>query len=92
MSAQAGYMYPLADPTSYDNDEGTGFGYAAIPHDSGDVSQFYVFDVWIVDQDGNPHPGYEANPVPIRPEDLDLTASKPAPELPERTQFCMSNW
>lgn len=85
MPFQAGYIYPLVDAESYDDDYGTGFGFVAIAHDA-EPGECYIHDAWIVDENGNVHPGYDANPVPVRLQDVieDQGRPNPAP-LPEPT-------
>lgn len=48
-----------------------------IPVDSGN---FYLCDCWIVDRNGNKHPGYSVCPVPIRTEGMIAVADVDAEE------------
>jgi hypothetical protein len=40
------------------------------PTQSGD---FYMVDCWVIDKNGNKHPGIDVCPVPIDVDDLDTT-------------------
>lgn len=57
-------LYLLEDPTQYDDDFGTGYGFAWF-----DVSEpetgMYVMDAWIVNERGDVHPGYDQCPIPL---------------------------
>ncbi len=60
---KAGYRYPLEDPERYDDEYGTGYGYAlcADEHPEGT----WTTDCWIVNAAGEQHPGLNASPVPV---------------------------
>lgn len=60
-------LYALLDPESYDDEFGTGFGHAL---STPDVDGCLIADCWIVDAEGNRHPGYDESPVPMRISDL----------------------
>jgi len=63
--------YPLLDPERYDDELGEGFGFAAVADDIPRTG-VWLADCWIVNRAGDIHPGYDACPVPIRADDLDL--------------------
>lgn len=98
---QAGWLYPFVDPDQYwDEDDAETydiepekrFSYARIPTDAhpGDC---YILDAWIVDDEGRMHPGYDACPVPVRKEDLDLERGRPlAGETPKPKTIFDSGW
>lgn len=60
-------LYALLDPERYDDDFGTGYGHAL---STSDVDGCFIADCWIVDAEGNRHPGYDESPVPMRISDL----------------------
>lgn len=72
----AGHIYPLLDPRHYDDDFGVGFGHIMIPHEAtpGDC---YIHDAWIVNTEGEVHPGYDGSPVPIRADDVEIENGRP---------------
>ncbi len=81
---RAGHAYPFNDPCRFDDDDGQGFAYALVPdHESGSGG---VRMAWVVDAQGEPHPGYASSTVPVAPGDVDrrrgfpltLTPSDPA--------------
>ncbi|MFZ3481860.1 hypothetical protein [Sphingomonas sp. 3-13AW] len=87
LGLRAGWIYPLKDPDEYwDEDDADKydiepdkrFAYARVPSEA-DPGDCYIHDVWIVDDEGCPHPGYEATPTPIRTEDLDLERGRLLP-------------
>lgn len=80
MRLRQGWIYPLNDPDRYwDEDDAETYGidpdkrysYVRIPTGS-DPGTPYVLDVWIVDDEGNTHPGHDACPIPILVEDFSI--------------------
>jgi hypothetical protein len=67
----AGYIYPLKDPQRYDDDYGRGYYFAAIDAGATPLS-CRIHDVWIVNEFGERHPGYNISPVPIRIDDVHM--------------------
>lgn len=70
-----GMRYPLVDGTEYDDDHGSGFDHAEPARACSETD--WCVDCWIVDRDGNRHPGIDASPVPIRNEGVDLSGGFP---------------
>lgn len=77
MPFRAGWIYPLKDATRYDDEFGAGFDHAAVPHDAEGIEMAFIVDCWIVDRTGNVHPGYNASPIPIQLEDIDIACGRP---------------
>lgn len=73
---QAGFMYPLKDPSYFDDDLGSGYSLVAVPKEY-DPGPCWMIDIWPVNQAGEVHPGYAASPVPIRADDVVLTGARP---------------
>jgi hypothetical protein len=74
---QAGFIYPLIDPEHYDDDDhGSGYDHVAIDHDA-NPGDCYIHDAWVVNSVGEVHPGYNACPIPIRREDVDIARGRP---------------
>jgi len=73
LSFQSGHAYPLVDPAHFDDDFGQGYAYALVASDDPVSSQCWMVDCWIVNADGEKHPGYDQNPVPVRKQDVDLS-------------------
>lgn len=68
---KGGMTYPLLDAEHYDDELGEGFSYAAVADETtGDG--MYVADCWIINKEDKVHPGYDACPVPIHVNDLDV--------------------
>lgn len=88
---QPGFIYPLKDATRYDDELGTGFDHIAIAHDADGIERCFILDAWIADREGNVHPGYGANPVPIRIDDVAVERGRPLGRaLPEPMSVFMS--
>lgn len=80
---EAGFMYPLKDPEKYDDEFVTGYRFAAI--DAGaDPGVCWMHDCWIVDENGNRHPGMTEYGAPVRRDDLEMDAGRPNPMDPPR--------
>jgi len=78
---QAGYIYPLKDPASYD-DHAAGYGFAAISR-SAHPGTSPSHDAWIVNERGDVHPGFSSSPVPVRRDDVYIEKGQPLEaELP----------
>jgi hypothetical protein len=78
----AGYIYPLIDADHFDDDLGTGYDHIMIPHDA-TPGECYIHDAWIVNSDGEVHPGYNANPHPFRLDSVEIEKGRPLDaELP----------
>jgi hypothetical protein len=98
---RAGWIYPLADPDRYwDEDDADTYGidpdkrysYARVSTDA-DPGECYIHDVWIVDDEGRIHPGYDSCPVPVRTDDLVLSRGRPmAGETPKPKSIFDSGW
>lgn len=89
---QAGYIYPLREPDSYDDEYGEGYAYMAIPHDR-EPGDCYMVDAWIVNERGHPHPGYGDCPVPVRRDDLVMAKGRFLDDnLPEPKSVFDSPW
>jgi len=98
---QAGWIYPLADPDRYwDEDDADTYGidsqkrysYARVATDA-DPGECYIHDVWIVDDEGRIHPGYDSCPVPVRTDDLVLSRGRSmAGETPKPKSIFDSGW
>jgi hypothetical protein len=98
---RAGWIYPLGDPDRYwDEDDAERYGidpdkrysYARVPAES-DPGECYLVDMWIVDEEGRIHPGYDACPVPIQKQDLDITRGRPgAGTTPRPRNVFDSDW
>lgn len=69
---QTGVTYPLKDPESYDDEYGQGYAYA---QSYGNCDGMIITDCWIVDKDGNIHPGMDESPVPVHIDDVDTEAA-----------------
>lgn len=68
MSFVSGTAYPLRDPTHYDDEDfGEGYG-LALAADGTDGC--VIADCWIVNRQGEIHPGYRESPVPVRYQDV----------------------
>lgn len=91
---QAGFIYPLKDKERYDDDLGTGYDHVAVPHDADDfVERCSLLDCWIVNKDGEVHPGYDANPVPIQREDVEIDEGVRNPkDLPKPKSIFEGPW
>ncbi len=83
---KAGWMYPLRDADRYHEDtdaERYGidpdrrFSFASIPSTTIEADRYDVQDMWIVDETGAVHPGYDVSPVPIARKDLDVARGRP---------------
>jgi hypothetical protein len=86
---EAGFMYPLKDPERYDDEEyGAGYAFAMIDADAS-PGTCWMHDAWIVNAKGEKHPGYEESPIPVRREDVDMMAGRPAPGSETRPIFDM---
>ena len=76
------HVYPLLDPTRFDDDLGEGFDHVVV-HEGGEG--MILTDAWPCRTDGTMHPGYDACPVPVRFEDVDGERAFPAAfDIPER--------
>jgi hypothetical protein len=73
---QAGWCYPLLEKGLHDDDFGAGFDFVAVPHDT-DVPGLHIQDCWLVNAQGEVHPGYGSNPIPISIAAVDIAAGKP---------------
>jgi hypothetical protein len=80
-----GVAYPLNDPERFDDEEyGTGYAYVMVPNGEGE-HDYWMRDMWVVNEKGEVHPGYDASPMPIRMEDIDVAAGiEIVPNLPAR--------
>ena len=98
---QAGWIYPLVDPNrywdeddaeTYDIDPRKRYAYARVATDA-DPGDCYIHDVWIVDDEGHMHPGYDSCPVPVRIDDLVLSRGRSmAGETPKPKSIFDSGW
>lgn len=92
MYFQAGYIYPLVDPDLYDDDLGTGYDHVMIDHDA-TPGECTIHDAWIVNTDGDVHPGYNACPVPFRFDSVKLDEGRPFNvELPKAQSILDGPW
>ena len=71
-----GFIYPLKDPQRFDDEYGEGFDHVAVPEGM-DPLNCTIIDMWPVNAEGQVHPGYDAAPVPIRAEDVELARGRP---------------
>jgi hypothetical protein len=76
MPFQPDYIYPLREPTRFDDDMGTGYDHALLADYGPIAPECYVHDAWIVTARGEVHPGYARGPVPIRLVDVDETQGR----------------
>lgn len=75
---QAGYIYPLAVPDLFDDDDwGIGFDHVIVPAGIFIPDQCWVADVWIARADGTIHPGYSDSPMPVRVENIVVAKGRP---------------
>lgn len=98
---RAGWIYPLADPDRYWDEDAAGtygldpekrYSYARVATDA-DPGDWYIHDVWIVDDEGHIHPGYDSCPVPVRIDDLVIARGRPmAGETPKPKSIFDSDW
>ncbi len=72
---KGGNIYRLKDTTNYDDDHGQGYDCVETfsPEDG-----YFVRDCWIVNEQGEVHPGYDAEPVPVRFCDVEPDPIGPA--------------
>lgn len=75
---ETGTTYPLVEPDSFDDDCGEGYGFARVAGDLHDLPMTMV-DCWIVNQEGDRHPGYDQCPVPVRIQDVDTASAFASP-------------
>ena len=81
-----GYVYPLCDPESFDDEDEqlVGYRFAVVPRDAGVTDKTWLADMWIVNESGEVHPGMNANPVPVRKDAVQLGQGRPFDgKLPE---------
>lgn len=72
-----GWRYPLVDSTQYDDSFGSGYSWALIPEGAGpEARDCYVHDAWIINEQGEIHPGLSAAPVPVHVDDVDFEQGK----------------
>jgi hypothetical protein len=69
-SFKTGTTYPLVEQDRFDDDYGEGYGFARVAGDLHDLPMTMV-DCWIVNREGDRHPGYDECPVPVRIQDVD---------------------
>ena len=69
---KAGATYPLKDPERYDDEYGEGYGYAQA---YGQCDGMTISDCWIVNKEGDIHPGMDESPVPVCINDLDIAGA-----------------
>ena len=96
-----GWIYRLNDADAYWDEEDAErygidasrrFDHVRIPSDE-DPGDCYMVDAWVVDADAAPHPGYDACPVPVRLEDVDVLGGRPMSEpTPVRKGILDSDW
>lgn len=80
------------DAKRYDIASDEHYSYARVPTGT-DQGYCYLMDVWIVDDEGRPHPGYDDYPIPVRTEDLYLERGRPlAGETPKPKSIFDSDW
>ncbi len=72
------YVYPLKDPTRFDDAFGSGYGYAALVDRGPIPTECWAHDAWIVNAQGEVHPGLDESPVPIRLDEIVGSAGRPA--------------
>lgn len=87
---KGGMIYPLKDPENYDDHLGSGFTHALPAH--GPDEDYYIADCWIVDAEGNQHPGLFDCPVPVRGEDLEIDSGVVCELEFEASSALDSNW
>jgi hypothetical protein len=68
-------IYPLNDPTFYDNKFCTGYGYALVADN--DPGACWRVDCWIVNEQGDKHPDIDMAPSPIEIDDIDIEQGRP---------------
>ena len=79
MSFLPNHIYPLKDPTRYDDAFGKGYDHALVA-DSGPIpAGCWVHDAWIVTAAGEVHPGLNMSPVPVRLCDVVEQKGRAAP-------------
>ena len=92
MPFTAGYIYPLQNPTRFDDELGEGYDHVAVPEDM-DPGTCSMIDMWPVNSVGEVHPGYDACPVPVRAEDVDMEKGRPLnAALPKPQSIFDSPW
>lgn len=64
------FIYPLKEPTRFDDEYGEGYSYALVADE--DPGECFIVDCWIVNQQGEKHPGLDASPVPISAESVEI--------------------
>lgn len=74
MTFKSGMTYALKDSSSYDDEYGEGYGYAQA---YGDCTGMFMTDCWIVNEQGEIHPGLNDQPVPVRFEDVVAESGRP---------------
>lgn len=72
MTFKTGMTYALKDPSAYDDDYGEGYGYAQA---YGDCTGMFMTDCWIVNAQGEIHPGLNDQPVPVRFDSVEATSA-----------------
>lgn len=70
MPFSPGYVYPLKDPARFDDEFGVGYGFVALVDYGPIVSNCFIHDAWVVNAEGERHPGLNVSPVPIRLDDV----------------------
>ena len=67
MTFKSNTVYALQDPERYDDEEGQGYDRVET---YGACDGMFITDCWIVNADGEIHPGYAECPVPVRYDDV----------------------
>ena len=76
MSFKTSTVYRLKDPEHFDDeDHGVGFDHIET---YGECDGMFITDCWVVNAEGEVHPGYESSPVPVRFDDVEAETDLPA--------------
>jgi hypothetical protein len=74
---ETGMSYQLKYPTSYDDEFGEGYTrvetYGKI-----ECEGMYIVDCWVVNEQGEIHPGMTESPVPVNFNDVIAESARPA--------------
>ena len=74
MTFKSNTVYRLKDPERYDDEYGVGFDRIET---YGDCDGMFITDCWVVNSEGDIHPGYESSPMPVRYDDVEPDAIGP---------------
>lgn len=71
---RTGQSYALRDADRYDDEHGIGYGRVET---YGECEGMYITDCWVVNEEGEIHPGYSESPIPVRFDDVDPSTARP---------------